>query len=446
MILRDLGGFEAAELNRLRKVIHDKLGSGAFNEFYKRFESGCAANGLDSDTAQQIWETMANASGYAFCVVGDTLVERGGIGGSNPDESPKITVRELYERQQSKTPIGKKIRSGKLSLLSMDDDGRVRPNHLLKIHDPVECRCLTIETADGRCLTMSNDHKILTPEGYKIAISLGVGDKVVVETGWAARESERIKNITKTRSQGFRKHGGSMIDCDNPGWIDGRTETLREAQDFVWERDGAKCCHCEKPWDGTSHGLEFAHIMTLEVHDGDYGKYHSPKNLMLLCNSCHKKFDYQVQGTRKKRFSKGRLTGVDTIVSIKDAGVQQVYDISMEGPSHNYISNEFVSHNNIAHSVSYAHIGYWQMYLKIHYPAAFYGGQLLKCSDDQRRAKLIQEAMRAGITVEPPNPVDSQLNWEVVSTDRIVAGLTVIPGIGPRTAQAMIDFRSEVMK
>lgn len=165
MILRDLGGFEPAELNKLRKVIHDKLGSSAFNEFYKRFENGCAAKGLSSDVAQQIWETMASASGYAF---------------------------------------------------------------------------------------------------------------------------------------------------------------------------------------------------------------------------------------------------------------------------------------NIAHSVSYMHIAYWSMYLKIHFPAAFYGGQLLKCSDDKRRAKLIQEAMRIGITVEPPDPVHSGINWNVVDTKRIVAGLTVIPGIGIKTAEAMIAFRNEV--
>ena len=453
MILRDLGGFQPAELNKLRKVIHDKLGSTAFNEYYERFAKGAAAHGLSEDTAQSIWEGMVSASGYAFCVTGDTLVERGGVGGSGFDTSPKITVAELYSRQESNTPIGKKIRSGRLNLLSMDDDGRIRPNKLVKIHAPVQYRCLKITTAGGRTLTMSNDHKLLTVnDGYKVAVSLEIGDEVIVDLGWAARDLERIQDLTKVRTEGYKEWDGIKGE-GNPGFIDGRTEMLRETQDFVWKRDGAKCCHCGKPWEGTSHDLEYAHIMTLEVCDGDYSKYHSPNNVMLLCNSCHKKFDYQIQGSRNKRWSRGRPTGTDIIVSIKDVGLQDVYDISMEGPSHNYIGNEFVNHNNIAHSVSYATIGYWQMYLKIHYPAAFYAGQLLKCPNDaaglQRRTRLIQEAMRQGIEVIPPDPVLSQANWEVVKNEEgryvIVAGFLSIPGVGPRTAESMIAYRNMVL-
>lgn len=100
---------------------------------------------------------------------------------------------------------------------------------------------------------------------------------------------------------------------------------------------------------------------------------------------------------------------------------------------------------NIAHSVSYAHIGYWQMWLKIHYPAQFYTGQLLKCSDDVRRGKIIQEAMRRGIFVEPPNLLESQHNWTFVdeSPKRIIAGLTAVAGIGPKTAENIIAWREQ---
>lgn len=66
MILRDLGGFAPAELNRMRKIIHDKLGSSVFNEYYERFVKGAAAHNLSQDTAKQVWDGMVNASGYAF--------------------------------------------------------------------------------------------------------------------------------------------------------------------------------------------------------------------------------------------------------------------------------------------------------------------------------------------------------------------------------------------
>lgn len=109
---------------------------------------------------------------------------------------------------------------------------------------------------------------------------------------------------------------------------------------------------------------------------------------------------------------------------------------------------------NIAHSVCYAHIGYWQMWLKINYPAEFYTGQLLKCSDDVRRGKIIQEAQRRGIDVDPPSLLDSQQDWTLVEdlerTDdfikgrkRIVAGLTAVAGIGPKTAENIISWREQ---
>lgn len=66
MILRDLGGFAPAELNRMRKIIHDKLGGTAFNENYRRFVKGCAAHGLSEDAAKSVWDGMVSASGYAF--------------------------------------------------------------------------------------------------------------------------------------------------------------------------------------------------------------------------------------------------------------------------------------------------------------------------------------------------------------------------------------------
>ena len=99
---------------------------------------------------------------------------------------------------------------------------------------------------------------------------------------------------------------------------------------------------------------------------------------------------------------------------------------------------------NIAHSVSYAHIGYWQMWLKVNYPAEFFAGQLSKCSDNVRRGKLIQEAERHGILVEPPNLLESQEDWSL-SEDRkrIIAGFSCIDGIGPKTTANILNWLAE---
>ena len=99
---------------------------------------------------------------------------------------------------------------------------------------------------------------------------------------------------------------------------------------------------------------------------------------------------------------------------------------------------------NLAHSIAYAHIGYWQAWLKTHYPAEFYTGQLLKASDELRRQKLIQEAQLHGINVEIPNLLYSQGNW-TLSRDRksILAGFGIIKGIGPATIKGILEWREE---
>jgi Zierdtviridae DNA polymerase len=105
---------------------------------------------------------------------------------------------------------------------------------------------------------------------------------------------------------------------------------------------------------------------------------------------------------------------------------------------------------NIAHSVAYATIGYWAQWLKIHYPAEFYAAQLIKCPDDKdgkiRKGKLIQEAERHNIIVSPPRLLESGHNWTLSRSSgnekpTILAGFEAIPGIGPATAAAIIDWR-----
>jgi DNA polymerase-3 subunit alpha len=106
---------------------------------------------------------------------------------------------------------------------------------------------------------------------------------------------------------------------------------------------------------------------------------------------------------------------------------------------------------NIAHSVSYAHIGYWQQWLKIHYPAEFYAQKLSRCPTNEqglvRRGKFIMEARRHKIEVLPPDILYSQRDWSLVRAGNIptiIAGFEAIEGIGPKTAQNIIDWRGQI--
>lgn len=98
---------------------------------------------------------------------------------------------------------------------------------------------------------------------------------------------------------------------------------------------------------------------------------------------------------------------------------------------------------NAAHCVSYGMLAYWTMWLKVHHPLAFYCAALQKYDPKTKGFDLLKEAVAAGIEIRPPSPVHSDVTWSVAG-EALVAGFTQVPGIGEKTAKAMIEWRAGV--
>ncbi|QSL67829.1 DnaE-like DNA polymerase III [Nocardia phage P3.1] len=101
---------------------------------------------------------------------------------------------------------------------------------------------------------------------------------------------------------------------------------------------------------------------------------------------------------------------------------------------------------NVAHCVSYSMLAFWQQWIKQHHPTAFYAAQLTKVGDgkDQltKRGKLMQDAIRHGQTIAPPDLELSKKGWVAdVPNNRVVAGFTQIAGIGPKMADRVMEWR-----
>lgn len=101
---------------------------------------------------------------------------------------------------------------------------------------------------------------------------------------------------------------------------------------------------------------------------------------------------------------------------------------------------------NIAHCVSYSMLAFWQMWIKVHHPTAFYAAQLTKVGDGKdhqiKRGKLMQDALHHGQTISPPDIELSKKGWTAdVPNARVVAGFTQIAGIGDKTADNIIRWR-----
>lgn len=105
---------------------------------------------------------------------------------------------------------------------------------------------------------------------------------------------------------------------------------------------------------------------------------------------------------------------------------------------------------NIAHCVSYSMLGFWCQWLKQHYPREFYAAQLQKVGDDkkareQRRPRLLTDAVRNGFHILSPHPELSGVTWSPDKTDKmgVRAGFVQIPGIAAKTASTIVKYREE---
>lgn len=103
---------------------------------------------------------------------------------------------------------------------------------------------------------------------------------------------------------------------------------------------------------------------------------------------------------------------------------------------------------NASHSVSYAKLAYWCMWLKQKHPAAYFQASLAKLKNDDKLAALRRDAVKGNgprepIEVLPPAPF-SDVTWSLESNTAIRAGWSQITGIGEKTAAVIGDHLREV--
>jgi ribonucleoside-diphosphate reductase alpha chain len=95
-------------------------------------------------------------------------------------------------------------------------------------------------------------------------------------------------------------------------------------------------------------------INRIEVHHKDGNVYNNEReNLEILCSKCHQK-----EHARRRALGIFELTKevfFDKIIKITECGIEDVYDIQMQTPYHNFIANGFVSHNSGPVSFMKAH-------------------------------------------------------------------------------------------
>lgn len=98
---------------------------------------------------------------------------------------------------------------------------------------------------------------------------------------------------------------------------------------------------------------------------------------------------------------------------------------------------------NVAHCISYAMLGFWCMWLKVHHPTVFYAAQLTKTEKDGW-GRLVNDATKHNISVVGPHIRKSGQLWTPEVKNSVVrAGFEQIPGVGAVTARDITAWRDQ---
>ncbi|MGL9769860.1 MAG: DNA polymerase III subunit alpha [Sodalis sp. (in: enterobacteria)] len=99
---------------------------------------------------------------------------------------------------------------------------------------------------------------------------------------------------------------------------------------------------------------------------------------------------------------------------------------------------------NRSHSVAYALVSYQTLWLKAHYPAEFMAAVMTADMDNtEKLVGLVDECLRMGLKVLPPDINSGQYHFHVNPEGEIVYGIGAIKGVGEGTIKAIIEVRNQ---
>lgn len=392
------------------------------------------------ETSDKVWTIISDACGYGFnsCVVGSTKIMRSSSNGSR-GFSP--TIEEMYRIRNDlgfasvtgHMPLHKKYRRcGYGKALSLCADNRIRENQIVDIRYQGKRPVFRLTTASGMTVTCTDNHKfpIGTADHLVMLRDLHVGDKLFALGSYEIHPNTyRFTDGTVPPNYPAKGQSGFQRREDGASVMFKQTRLLKIANR----------CPCEKC------GRPYSDFDSFELHheDGDRSN-NSPDNLIWLCNSCHKKAHYAMG--RVKRFEKGIPSFEDEIVSIEPAGQEDVYDVEMAAPDHNFVLDNGLVIGN-SHATAVALDSLYTAWAKAHYPYETYVSLLSNYAekgDKDRIAQAKVEMKKAfGIRIVPCRFRQDNRSYFIDKENKTISdALTSVKFISKGTAAALYDMRN----
>jgi len=438
-VVRKFGNFDMKEADSLRKAVGKKIPE-LMATFKERFIEGCNAQHNNPVLADELWGWIEKGAEYSFnkCVSGSTIVNRG-FGNKNSKLLGGVTIEHLYKvlndldyaKKTNSIPLRKKMQKksfGYGNILSLDGDGRIRPNKIKDIIYTGEKETYTIRLSDNTTVRATKDHKFFCDNNSFTKVEdMVVGETKIVSNGGYEKCTNKYGFSNSTNENKYRPYAdpkcGFHNGLQNPAFTNGSftefVKTKKKLSSIEY------CQNC-----GITNGrLEHHHI------DGDRANS-AYENIIKLCPSCHKKEEYKTG--RVKVWEKGHKTKTVTVQSIDYYGFEDTYDIEMDTPEHNFMANGLVSSNS--HALTYGMMAYTTAFAKLNHPLEFYCSMLQLSENEQKPqeeiAEIFYDAKLKNIEVLPPSIIHSKEDF-TISDGKIYFGLNSIKKIGNASIKAI---------
>lgn len=262
--------------------------------------------------------------------------------------------------------------------------------------------------------------------------------------GWTKEQVEELwKQIEAFAGYGFNKciSGDSeVLDA-----VTGKVNTIKEMylnknnKFFVHSLDENNNICINEVEDIVYNGINFVYELTTKtgkiIKTTDNHKYFTQLGWKELKDLSVGNYVACPKLTKEKQINSDIFW--DEIVSIKQVGKEDTYDLTVKN-NHNYFANDILVHNS--HAVAYCYISSRLLWLKAHYPLEFFTA-VLSCEEDSDKIKEYKiDAERFGVPVMPLDINNSKENFTIVD-DKIYIGFSNLKGIGKKSAERILKFQ-----
>lgn len=441
-ICNQLAGFDLVTCDKVRKSLGKKKLDVLLplkTKFIEGYVGKFGSKGVTEKNAEILWEQMEEFAKYSFnrCISGSCKFLRNAC--SKSKRQP--TIEEMYlirndiefAKANNWLPLRSKyMRLGYGECLTMCEDGRIRTRKIKDIRFAGVRQTYKITLEDGRYISVTDNHKFPTQRGKVMCKDLIVGeDSLFVQLPYEKTDSQRY-NFTDFRGKNWSK---GHLECLNSkkghiGFVKTNGESAK-FESFREQNGGFGVCKiCGKE-------------CRLEIHHVDGNRRNNEnENLISICASCHKKIHYR-EFNRTKRGEKGYPSKLMRIVSIEPDKIENVYDIEVDDPNHNFCTEQGVITCN-SHAAAYAINAYNSLWLKVHYPLEFWSVALSRASEDDFPQYVNEMQQTEGIEIKPVNINKSDINIVADKKDNsIYWAINATKQVGEKAQNQIMEERSK---